>query len=205
MDCKQAVSYMHEYLDEELSKEHAQVLKLHMEGCSACAHHFQELEQTEMMLFRVVKNSVPTASDELVGRIMRDIPNKKGQRTWFTWVKRHPALTAVALFMFVMFFSTMSLWKVDDQLIVRGNDLNQLVFEGDTVIVPSGKTIDGDLTVENGKAKIYGEVHGNLTVIDGSVYQASTAKISGSVKSIDQALDWVWYKITNTFNEVAYQ
>ncbi|MNF18525.1 Anti-sigma-W factor RsiW [compost metagenome] len=59
--------------------------------------------------------------------------------------------------------------------------------------------------MENGKAQIYGEVDGNLTVIDGSLYQASTAKISGDVKSIDQALDWIWYKITNTFTEVAYR
>jgi hypothetical protein len=61
------------------------------------------------------------------------------------------------------------------------------------------------LTVENGKTQIYGDVQGNLTVIDGSLYQASTAHISGQVKSIDQAMDWIWYKITNMFSDVAYR
>ncbi|GJM74590.1 hypothetical protein HMSSN036_68060 [Paenibacillus macerans] len=61
------------------------------------------------------------------------------------------------------------------------------------------------MTIENGKAEIYGEVEGNLTVIDGTFYQASTAHISGQVKEIDRALDWIWYRITNTFTEVAYR
>ncbi|USB32711.1 zf-HC2 domain-containing protein [Paenibacillus sp. YPG26] len=205
MDCKQAASLMHDYLDEDLERAQALELKKHLVQCPSCNMHFQELEQTEMMLFHAVKSSVPSASDELVERIMREIPGKRRQRVWMKWIKRHPALTAVAMFLFVMLFSTMSLWKADDQLIVKGAGLDQVVIEGRTVIVPNGKTIAGDLTVENGKAQIYGEVDGNLTVIDGSLYQASTAKISGDVKSIDQALDWIWYKITNTFTEVAYR
>ncbi|GIP24519.1 MULTISPECIES: zf-HC2 domain-containing protein [Paenibacillus] len=205
MDCKQAASLMHEYLDDDLEKSQVLELKAHLIQCPSCNMHFQELEQTEMMLFHAVKSSVPSASDELVDRIMRDIPGRRKQRVWLTWIKRHPALTAAAMFIFVMLFSTLSLWKADDQLIVKGAGLDQVVIEGKNVIVPSGKTVAGDLTVENGKAQIYGEVDGNLTVIDGSLYQASTAKISGDVKSIDQALDWIWYKITNTFTEVAYR
>jgi hypothetical protein len=60
------------------------------------------------------------------------------------------------------------------------------------------------LTVSNGKANVLGDVEGNVTVIEGSFYQASTAHISGQVKTIDQALDWFWYKVTNSMSSLAY-
>ncbi|MNO05927.1 Anti-sigma-W factor RsiW [compost metagenome] len=53
--------------------------------------------------------------------------------------------------------------------------------------------------MQNGEARVYGDVEGNVTVIDGSYYQASTAHIAGQVKSIDQTLDWIWYKVTDLF------
>jgi len=109
------------------------------------------------------------------------------------------------MFLLVMLFSAVSIWDSDDQLVVKGAGLDQVIIQGDTVTVPSDAVIAGNLTIENGKAEIYGEVQGNLTVIDGSYYQASTAHISGEVKQIDQALDWIWYRIINTFTEVAYR
>lgn len=104
-----------------------------------------------------------------------------------------------------MLFSAWNFWNQNNEMVVKGNNLDQIVIEGNTVIVPEGKSIAGDLTIENGTAQVYGDVNGNLTVIDGQLYQASTAHISGQVKSIDQALDWFWYKITNMVNEVAYR
>lgn len=166
---------------------------------------FKELEQTEMMLFATIKHSTFSASDDLVDRILGKIPSQRKQQDWAKWIKRHPAITAAAVFLFVMLISMVSFWDSDEQLVVKGVDLDQVIINGNTVTVPSGTTIAGNLTVENGKAEIYGEVQGNLTVIDGSYFQASTAKISGHVKSIDQALDWIWYRITNTFTEVAYR
>lgn len=205
MDCKQASSLMHDYLDDELSTGQALELKNHLQGCPSCHVQFKELEQTEMMLFATIKHSTFSASDELVGRIFNQLPKQRKQQDWIKWIKRHPALTAAAVFLFVILVSLVSFWDTDDQLVVKGVDLDQVVINGNTVTVPSGTTITGNLTVENGKAEIYGEVKGNLTVIDGSYFQASTAKISGQVKSIDQALDWLWYRITNTFSEVAYR
>lgn len=205
MDCKQATSLMHEYLDDELFGEEALSLQRHLQECPSCQMHFKELEQAELMLFATIKRSSLSASDELVDRIMKSIPSQQKQRAWLQWVKRHPALTAAAMFLLVMLFSTISLWNSDDQLIVKGKDLDHVVINGRTVTVPSGSKVVGNLTVENGTAEIYGEVEGNLTVIDGSYYQASTAKILGEVRSIDQALDWLWYRITNTFTEVAYR
>ncbi|RRJ62097.1 anti-sigma factor [Paenibacillus oralis] len=205
MECKQASSLMHDYLDGELSREEAVALKQHMQSCSACQERFRELEQTEMMLFATIKHTNFSAPDELVNRIISQIPNQPKQQAWIKWIKRHPALTAAAMFLLVMLFSAVSFWDTDDQLVVKGSNLDQVIIHGDTVTVPNDSKIAGNLTIENGKAEIYGEVQGNLTVIDGTFYQASTAHISGQVKEIDRALDWIWYRITNTFTEVAYR
>ncbi|MNW42063.1 Anti-sigma-W factor RsiW [compost metagenome] len=205
MDCKQASSLMHEYFDDDLTHEQVVELKHHLQGCSVCSARFQELEQTEMVLFSTIRHKALSAPDELVNAIMNKIPKQRRQQAWVGWIKKHPALTAAAVFLFVMVFSSLSLWKSDEQLVVKVADLDQVIINGDTVTVPEGSTIAGNLTVENGKAEIYGDVQGNLTVIDGSYYQASTAHISGEIKSIDQALDWIWYRITNTFTEVAYR
>lgn len=205
MDCKQASSMIHEYLDDDLPQEQALKLKGHLTGCSACSARFHELEQTDMMLFATLRHNALSASDELVDRIMGKIPKQRKQAAWIGWIRRHPALTSAAIFLVVMLFSAISLWESDDQLVVKTADLDQVIIHGDTVTVPSGSTVAGNLTVENGKAEIYGDVQGNLTVIDGSYYQASTAHIAGEVKSIDQALDWIWYRITNLFTEVAYK
>ncbi|KAA8786254.1 zf-HC2 domain-containing protein [Paenibacillus sp. RRE4] len=204
MDCNSAVSLMHECLDESLSPEQKTELKSHLLICPDCRMRFKELEQTEMLLF-AMKHYSPSASDELTNRIMNALPQPKRQQVWLRWVKGHPALTAAAFFLVVMLFSAFNFWNQNNEMVVKGNSLDQLVIQGNTVIVPEGKSVAGDLTIENGTAQVYGDVNGNLTVIDGQLFQASTAHVSGQVKSIDQALDWFWYKITNMVNEVAYR
>lgn len=206
MDCKQASLLMHDYLDDELPIEQARPLKQHLQECPSCQLKFKELERSEMMLFASFHQHSFVASDDLVSKIMTKIPNqRRPKQEWLKWFQRHPALTAIAMFLVVTLVGVFSLWDRDDQLIVKGNNLDQLIIQGDTVIVPENIKVAGNLTIENGKAEIYGEVEGNVTVIDGSYFAASTAKISGHIQSIDQALDWIWYRISNTFSEVAYK
>ncbi|WP_025691964.1 zf-HC2 domain-containing protein [Paenibacillus zanthoxyli] len=204
MECKLAVSMMHDYLDDDLPGQQQRDLKEHLLSCPDCRAKFKELEQTDMLLFSLMHQS-PVVSDDLVGLVMGALPPSKKERRFIAWIKKHPALTAASVFLLVMLMSSVTLWKQDGQLVVKGSDLDQVVIKGDTVIVPSGKRVSGDLTVENGKTQVYGDVNGNVTVIDGSLYQASTAHISGQVKSIDQALSWFWYKVTNMFSDVAYR
>ncbi|AIQ49504.1 anti-sigma W factor [Paenibacillus sp. FSL R7-0273] len=204
MECKLAVSLMHDYLDDDLPELQQRELKEHLLSCPDCRAKFNELEQTDMLMFSLMHQNV-VASDDLVSRIMDSLPQPKRERAFITWIKRHPALTAASIFLLVMLMSSVTFWKQDQQLVVRGSNLDQVIIQGNTVIVPSGKTIAGNLTVENGTTQVYGDVNGNVTVIDGSLYQASTAHISGQVKSIDQAVSWLWYKVTNMFSEVAYR
>lgn len=206
MECKQAISWMHDYLDHELPKQEGLELQEHLRSCEDCRIRFGELERTEMLLFGT-RDSLPPVSDALTEQILKVMPQQKQQRTWVRWIKRHPALTAAALFLAVIVSSGLNSWGQGDQLIVRvkGDNPENVIIQGHKVIVPEGTSIAGNLTVENGEAEVYGEVQGNLTVIDGSYFKASTAHISGEIKSIDQALDWVWYKVSDIFTEVAYR
>ncbi|WP_172197160.1 MULTISPECIES: zf-HC2 domain-containing protein [Saccharibacillus] len=206
MECKQAVSFMHDYLDGDLPTEQARELKSHLDACPECRAAFRSLEETEMMLFAANrKMDTATVSDDVTDRIMSFLPQPKKHSPAWNWVRRHPALTAAAAFILIMLGTSIGFWNADTQLVVKGSDLNRVQVEGNTVIVPEGTVVTGDLTVERGELKIYGEVEGNVTVIDGSAYQASTAHVAGQVKDIDQAFDWVWYKLGNIFSEVAYR
>ncbi|CAH0122663.1 MULTISPECIES: zf-HC2 domain-containing protein [unclassified Paenibacillus] len=202
MDCSLAVSLMHDYLDGDLAKEQIIPLKQHIMACPSCRARYEQLERTEMMMYSL-SHQMDRCSDQLTARIFQSLPKKKMQNAWLVWVKRHPALTAAAVFAVVMLASVLSVWNQDRELMVKGSDLDKVVIEGDTVIVPPDRKLAGNLTVQNGKTEIFGEVQGNLTVIDGSMNLASTAHIAGQVTQIDQAMDWLWYKITHMFSDVA--
>ncbi|MDO3413358.1 zf-HC2 domain-containing protein [Saccharibacillus sp. CPCC 101409] len=206
MDCKQAVSFMHEYLDGDLPSEQARELQSHFDACPDCRAAFRRLEETEMMIFAANRRPAEiSAPDDMTDRIMSFLPQPKKHSPVWSWVQRHPALTAAAAFILIMLGTSIGFWNADTQLVVKGSDLERVQVQGDTVIVPEGTTVSGDLTVQRGKLEIYGDVEGNVTVIDGSAYQASTAHVTGQVKDIHQALDWVWYKLGNFVSEVAYR
>ncbi|MBN2980456.1 anti-sigma factor [Cohnella algarum] len=201
MKCSDAVAYMHEYLDGDLPAEQRHQLKLHLSGCSACAQRFQSMQHTDALLRSMPEEAV---SRDLAYRIMKSLPKKRSSIAWTTWVRRHPALSAAAMFLLIMVSSLSALWNQGQQLALRGDDLEHVIVEGNTVIVPEGQTVSGDLVIENGELQVLGEVTGNLTVIDGNVTLASTAHIAGKVKEIDRAMDWAWYKLTSWFDTLAY-
>lgn len=200
MDCKQAVPLIHDYLDGELSGTQAMELKAHLSTCAACHKRFQQLEKADH-LFRSL--SAVAAPPHMTDRVLRALPAPHRRRSWTNWVRRHPAATAAAIFAVVMLSSFFSLWNQDTDLIVRGTDLEQVVIKGNQVYVPADHTVQGNLVVENGTIQVDGAIEGNLVVIDGSYVLASTARISGEIKSVDQAVQWLWYKTNQFFASVA--
>lgn len=196
MDCKQSRRAMHEYLDGTLDTDQIRLLKRHLTDCEACRLHLDRLEQTEALLHAVPAPEVP---DDMAARVMAALPRPDRRTVVFQWLKRHPAASVAVLFIFMMMGSMMTLWDRDSALVVKGTDLEDVVIEGDLVIVPEGRVVDGDLTVENGRLQVEGEIRGNLVVIDGSVNMASTANIAGQVKHINQAIDYFWFRIQSFF------
>lgn len=212
MKCNVALVWMHDYFDGDLPRESRLELQSHLRTCPACLTRFEQLEKTEAMAFNAMEHaiSIPdydkAVSEKLTERIMNQLPKQKAkqQRNGFLrFIYRYPGATAAAVFMLVMLASFTSIWEQDSKLILSGEDLQQVVIVGNTVTVPEGVHIKGNLIVENGKADVRGEVDGNVTVIDGSLNLASTGYIAGQSRTIDQALDWFWYKVTQTFSGLA--
>lgn len=201
MKCKNAVVWIHEYLDGDLASEQHQELKKHLDGCTACMSRLEALERTDALTRTLPAQAAPFG---LSYRINKSLP-KRSTSGWTRWVRRHPAATAAAFFLVVMLSSFMAMWNQDRELSIAGPDLDSLIIEGKEVIVPEGLEIKGDLTVSNGNVRVYGDVQGNLTVIDGHVMPlASTAHIAGEIRTIDRAIDWMWYKVSSWFGSLAY-
>jgi anti-sigma factor RsiW len=201
MDCKQAISLIHDYLDENLPAMDVASLEQHLSQCTDCRNRLKRLELTEAMVRSLAEPPVP---DDLSERIMRSLPKRK-RNAGVGWIKRHPGLAVASVFLVIMAASFFTYWEQDGELVVKGSNLDAqgIVIEGNKVVVPEGSKVVGDLTVENGEMQVYGEVQGNVTVIDGTLYQASTANISGQVTSINQAIDWIWYKLGAIYSSIA--
>lgn len=207
MNCNVAITMMHDYLDDDLSRGDTVSLKKHLLACPDCRKRFEQLEQAEAytqasMSFVAHGSSIMAAgpSAQLKARIMQQLPKPPVSQSWLGWVRRHPAITVAAMFIAIMLSSFVAMWEQDQELVIRGNDIQQLVVEGHTVIIPENVVVNGDLTIENGTMEVFGEINGNLTIIDGTVNMASTAKIIGESREITQAMDWIWYKVRQTFS-----
>lgn len=196
MDCRDAHRAMHDYLDGTLEVSRLRMLKRHLSACRSCGSHLDRLERTEAMLFTV---PAPDAPDGLADRVLAALPKPSRRTVFLQWLKRHPAAAVAAIFLLMMMGSMATLWEKDPTLVIKGTDLDDVIIEGDLVIVPEGSVVEGDLVVENGRLRVEGEIRGNLTVIDGSVNMASTAHIAGQITSIDQALDYFWFRIKSFF------
>ncbi|PZE19533.1 zf-HC2 domain-containing protein [Paenibacillus xerothermodurans] len=194
MQCQEALPLMHEYLDGSLSRPEALELKKHLVACPSCRERLNELEKMEALIQAAPR---PTVPDGLTERIMQALPPAQQKHGWGRWFRSHPAASVAVVFALVMLGSFMSAWNADSELMVRGADLQSVVIQGDTVLVPAGQTVDGNLTVENGKLQVDGDIEGNIVVIDGSVSLASTAHISGQITQIDEAFSWLWFKMSD--------
>lgn len=218
MNCKVAIEFIHQYLDGELDNQQSEQLQTHLQQCESCMNTYEQLERTDALSRFALQSSLKTTErtdadvDRLRSSILAQLPKQQRARSkskarFVRWIYRYPGLTAAAMFLVVMVFSLFASWDHDAKLIISGsqNDLQYVVINGNTVIVPEGVELTGDLVVENGIVEVKGAVSGNVTVIDGQMVLASTGHIAGQSKVIDQALDWFWYKVTSSFSEVIPQ
>ncbi|WP_040225654.1 anti-sigma factor family protein [Bhargavaea cecembensis] len=187
---EEIVRYMHDYLDGEITRRDEQILKEHLEKCPACQEHMDGLSRSVAFL----KSAAPVeAPAGLVSNVMAALPKERqgaGVRRWFG---RHPMLAAAAMFILLAGVALLSNFHTEDQFAVSRQP--NIVVQGNQVTVPEGETVKGDLVVKNGDLRIEGEVEGNVMVINGSKYMASTAVVTGQIDEINQAFEWLWYKI----------
>lgn len=184
------ILYMHQYLDGDLNGEDEQTLKVHLQTCPACQSYFQELNRTEAL---VKSASLIAAPNNFTNQVMARLPKEKSRIGIQRWFRNHPMLIAVSLFLVLMAGSIVNVWN-DDQKFSYTKQPNLLV-ENDTVIVPKGEVVKGDVIVKNGNIKIEGKVDGNVTVINGENYLASAGAVTGDIQEIDEMFEWLWYKM----------
>jgi anti-sigma factor RsiW len=184
------VAYMHEYLDEEISAEHEKELREHLSSCTECKIHFHQLKKTIAL---VQSTSHIKAPNNFTENIMAKLPKEQKKVSVKRWFMRHPLLTAAALFLILMTGSLSTSWNGDQQFSVSKQP--NLIVQNNTVIVPEGEVIEGDITVQNGTLKIEGTVDGNVTVINGEKYLASAGKVTGEIEEVNEIFEWIWYHV----------
>lgn len=192
MNCNEAHPWMHEHLDGDLKGTPLIELKKHLLSCTECSLRYKKMQHTEAMV-----RSLPhlAAAPDLTDRIMASLPKQpKRRNSVLQWIKRHPAVSVASMFLFIMLSASLSVWNQDTEMVVKGASLEQVVIKGNTVYLPAGHTIEGNLMVKRGKIQIDGNVKGNLVVIDGTYNLASTAHISGKIRQVDQVIDWLWFE-----------
>ena len=193
------VVYMHEYLDDEISAEHEKKLREHIQSCLDCKTHFHQLKKTIAL---VQSTSHIKAPKDFTVNIMAKLPKEKRKVGVQRWFMNHPLLTAASLFLLLMMGSIASTWSQDQQFSVSKQP--NLIVQNDTVIIPKGEVVNGDVTVRNGKLIIEGEVNGDVTVINGEKYMASAGKVTGEIEEVNEVFEWVWFHIKETGKDVFY-
>lgn len=212
MKCnKEYAQLMHEYLDGDLNQQGEGDLRQHLEGCEACQKHFHELTRT--MTFIQSAAHIP-APENFSANVMQKLPTEKKHVKYKRWFKAHPILTAAAIFLIFMISSVFSSWNQDSQLVVSKQD--DLVIEGNTVIVPEGVTVADDLLVKNGDLMVKGTVDGNVTIVNGKLIEdrddgtemenesltASVGEVNGELNHVDQFFEWIWYNFKKVFKGI---
>lgn len=192
---EQIIEYMHEYLDGDISREHEQMLKKHLQTCEDCQKHMHQLSDTIAFIKSASHVTAPPHFEE---KVMSNLPGGKHRAGVKRWFRRHPILVAAALFFLFMGAALIGSYPNDNQFSVTKQP--NLIVDGQTVIVPKGEVVKGDIVVKNGDIIIEGEVDGNVTVINGE-YMASTAVVTGQIEEIDEVFGWLWYEIKSAVKD----
>lgn len=197
MNHEKMIAYMHEYLDEEISAEDEKVLKEHLQQCKECFTHFHELEKSIALVKSIAHIQAPS---NFTANVMSKLPKEKKKVGLQRWFRHHPILTAASLFLVLMMGSLISTWNAEQDLSVSKQP--NLIVRNDTVIVPEGEVVTGDIVVRNGTIRIEGQVEGNVTIINGEKYMASAGNVTGEIKEVNAIFEWIWYHLKNSAKEI---
>jgi anti-sigma factor RsiW len=194
---EEMIQYMHDYLDEEILPEHEEILREHLQSCQECQTIFHELKKS-IALVRSTSHIHAPANFTL--NVMAKLPKEKRKVGVQRWMRHHPVLTAASLFILFMGGSVFSTWNQEQEFSVSKQ--RNLIVQNNTVIVPEGEVVKGDVVVRNGNVKVEGEVQGDLTVINGEKYLASAGHVTGDIEEVNEVFDWIWYQIKKTTHKV---
>jgi anti-sigma factor RsiW len=191
------VDLMHEYLDEEIDPANEMILREHLKGCKECETLFNEFKKTIAVVKGTSKMQAPP---DFTAKVMASLPKEKKKVGMQRWLRNHPLIAAASLFLVLMMGSVLSTWNQEREFSVSKQE--NLVVQNNTVIVPEGEVVKGDVIVRNGELKIEGEVQGDVTVINGEKYLASAGHVTGQIEEVNEVFDWIWYHMKKTAFDV---
>lgn len=204
--CQLPMEQLHDYVDGELSDQMMEKTYEHVVSCPACQRHVDELRLITLRLEQMREEQV-SLPNQFTHDVMKKIKSekkpeaKKARPIKRSIFRQYPLASAAAIFVLMMSALLFSEYRAPDEFAFTKQP--NLIVEGETVIVPEGEVIEGDLVVRNGNLRIEGEVNGDVAVVKGEKYMASTAVVTGEVEEIDRAFDWLWYKMKRMFTSKA--
>lgn len=201
MSCQtNIINLMHDYLDNDITEAEEKFLRQHLQLCSDCREHFSELKKAVALVQSTSRTEAPS---DFTAKIINNLPKEKKTAGFNRWLRSHPLVSAASLFLLLMFGSIFSVWNENQEFAVTKQP--NLLVENNTVIVPEGEVVEGDIVVRNGTIKIEGEVRGNVTVINGEIsgdkYLASAGQVTGEIKEVNEIFEWIWYHLKGFMKE----
>ncbi len=191
------IRFMDDYLDGDLNPEDEAVMKGYLESCSDCRKTYHELNKTIALVQSASHIKAPA---DFVEKAMQRLPKEKKRGSAKRWFRRHPFVAAAALFMLMMSAALFTSFSEDQQFAFTKQP--NLQVQGETVIVPEGMVVNGDLTIRNGDLRVEGELNGDVTIVNGQ-FMASSGVITGEIEEIDQIFEWLWYQIKEVSKDAA--
>jgi anti-sigma factor RsiW len=195
------IEIMHKMLDDEATPLERIQLHYHLDKCSECKSHYNELKivNTHLQEIRHIK-----APKGFSTKVINGLPKEKRRTKTRRWFRQHPVLTAAALFFILFSGAILSEWNTTNSqpvsYVASGGNL-QINNTESKVIVPQGEVVRGDLIVRNGDVEVEGKVQGDVVVINGQ-YLASAGSVAGDSEEIHQVTEWVWYKMKDTYKKM---
>ncbi|MFC7394602.1 anti-sigma factor [Scopulibacillus cellulosilyticus] len=185
-------------LDKEAATWEQEKLKAHIQACDNCKQHYHQLVKSVDLIKQLDQQHPP---EHFTASVLSCIAAPNREYKYKRWMKRHPVMTAAAIFIFLMLGYVFSLWEQTPfQAMVKGK--GRVEYHGHTVVVPKDEVIKGDLIVQNGKAKIEGKVKGNVVLINSHSLLASAGHVTGKIEKVNQIMEWAWYYIKDFFTRL---
>ena len=182
---------LHKYMDEEMDLLEQKHFEDHVLSCDKCAEHMKEMRKTVAI---VQSASHFQAPEHLTEKVMNELPKQPAVTKGRVWMQQHPFMITAATFFLVFIISLSSGFSQDnDQIAVQGEGQFFVDESRGVVIVPEGEEISGDIEVRNGDLEIEGEVHGDVTLINGEHVMASADQVTGEIEEVNQAFERMWH------------
>ncbi|WP_085520696.1 zf-HC2 domain-containing protein [Tuberibacillus sp. Marseille-P3662] len=205
MGCsKTYISLIQKMLDGDTSEEEKQDIHNHISYCEPCRRYYDEMSLVDRQLHSLSHQTGDKPSQNFTDQVMQQLPKEDHNKRFRQWLKRHPMVSAAAVFLVLMMGYIFSMW-VDRPFNAYVQGEGQLQYaSANTVIVPEGETIKGDLVVENGHVDVKGQVSGDVILIKNSTLKASAGSVAGDIEEVNQIMEWVWYNLKDAFKHLFF-